>query len=38
VRNYASNIFAKMGVADRTQAVVAALRFGLVDDAGRGEA
>lgn len=37
VRNYASNIFAKMGVADRTQAVVTALRFGLVEDAGRGE-
>ena len=37
VRNYASNIFAKMGVADRTQAVVTALRFRLVEDAYRGE-
>lgn len=30
VRNYASSIFAKIGVADRTQAVVLAIRFGLV--------
>jgi DNA-binding NarL/FixJ family response regulator len=30
VRNYASSIFAKLGVADRTQAVVIALRFGLL--------
>lgn len=32
VRNYASSIFAKMGVADRTQAVVLALRFGLLNE------
>jgi two-component system, NarL family, response regulator LiaR len=31
VRNYTSAIFAKLGVSDRTQAVVAALRYGLVD-------
>jgi len=31
VRNYTSAIFAKLGVADRTQAVLAALRYGLVD-------
>lgn len=31
VRNYTSNIFTKLGVADRTQAVIAALRMGLVD-------
>ncbi|HEY9074939.1 MAG TPA: response regulator transcription factor [Anaerolineaceae bacterium] len=31
VRNYTSAIFAKLGVADRTQAVVAALRFGIFD-------
>ena len=31
VRNYASAIFAKLGVADRTQAVVLALRFGLLN-------
>jgi len=31
VRNYTSNVFAKLGVNDRTQAVVAALRFGLVN-------
>jgi len=30
VRNYTSAIFAKLNVADRTQAVVAALRYGLV--------
>ena len=30
VRNYASSIFAKIGVTDRTQAVVLAIRFGLV--------
>ena len=30
VRNYASSIFAKMGVADRMQAVVTALREGVV--------
>jgi DNA-binding NarL/FixJ family response regulator len=30
VRNYASSIFAKLDVTDRTQAVVVALRFGLV--------
>ena len=31
VRNYASNLFSKLGVSDRTQAVVAGLRQGLVD-------
>ncbi len=31
VRNYTSNIFAKLSVNDRTQAVLAALRYGLVD-------
>ena len=31
VRNYTSAIFAKLNVSDRTQAVVAALRAGLVD-------
>jgi DNA-binding NarL/FixJ family response regulator len=30
VRNYASTIFSKLGVTDRTQAVVLALRFGLL--------
>ena len=31
VRNYTSGLFQKLGVSDRTQAVVTALRFGLVD-------
>jgi DNA-binding NarL/FixJ family response regulator len=31
VRNYTSNIFSKLSVNDRTQAVIAALRYGLVD-------
>lgn len=31
VRNYTSAIFSKLGVNDRTQAVIAALRHGLVD-------
>jgi two-component system, NarL family, response regulator LiaR len=31
VRNYTSAIFSKLGVSDRTQAVVAALKYGLVD-------
>ena len=31
VRNYTSEIFKKLGVSDRTQAVVVALRYGLVD-------
>jgi len=31
VRNYTSTIFSKLGVSDRTQAVIAALRYGLVD-------
>jgi len=31
VRNYTSAIFAKLNVSDRTQAVVVALRYGLVD-------
>jgi DNA-binding NarL/FixJ family response regulator len=31
VRNYTSAIFTKLGVNDRTQAVIAALRYGLVD-------
>jgi DNA-binding NarL/FixJ family response regulator len=30
VRNYTSDIFKKLGVADRTQAAVAAIRYGLV--------
>ncbi|MBN2145892.1 MAG: response regulator transcription factor [Anaerolineales bacterium] len=30
VRNYMSSLFAKLGVSDRTQAVVAAFRYGLV--------
>ncbi len=33
VRNYTSAIFTKLGVADRTQAAILALRYGLVDDA-----
>ncbi|MBN1247864.1 MAG: response regulator transcription factor, partial [Anaerolineae bacterium] len=33
VRNYVSSILAKLGVADRTQAAVLALRYGLVADA-----
>ena len=33
VRNYVSVIFQKLGVSDRTQAAVVALRRGLVDDA-----
>jgi DNA-binding NarL/FixJ family response regulator len=32
VRNYTSTIFAKLGVADRTQAAILALRYGLVDE------
>jgi DNA-binding NarL/FixJ family response regulator len=31
VRNYTSEIFKKMGVSDRTQAAVVALRYGLAD-------
>ncbi|MFL5803395.1 MAG: response regulator transcription factor [Roseiflexaceae bacterium] len=31
VRNYVSGLFAKLGVADRTQAAVIALRHGLAD-------
>jgi DNA-binding NarL/FixJ family response regulator len=31
IRNYTSTIFAKLGVSDRTQAAVAAIRYGLVD-------
>ena len=31
VRNYTSDLFKKLGVSDRTQAVVTALRYGLVD-------
>lgn len=31
VRNYTSAIFSKLGVSDRTQAAVAALRYGLVN-------
>ena len=31
VRNYTSDIFKKLGVSDRTQAAVAAIRYGLVD-------
>lgn len=33
VRNYVSSVLAKLGVADRTQAAVLALRYGLVADA-----
>jgi DNA-binding NarL/FixJ family response regulator len=32
VRNYTSEIFKKLGVSDRTQAAVLALRYGLVDN------
>ena len=31
VRNYVSAVFAKLGVSDRTQAAVLALRYGIVD-------
>ena len=31
VRNYTSEIFKKLGVSDRTQAAILALRYGLVD-------
>ena len=31
VRNYVSSLLSKLGVADRTQAAVLALRYGLVD-------
>ena len=31
VRNYTSDIFKKLGVSDRTQAAIAALRYGLVN-------
>lgn len=31
VRNYTSHLFSKLGVNDRTQAVIAALRYGLVN-------
>lgn len=31
VRNYTSAIFSKLGVSDRTQAVIVALKYGLVD-------
>jgi DNA-binding CsgD family transcriptional regulator len=31
VRNYVSGLFAKLGVTDRTQAAVSALRHGLAD-------
>jgi two-component system response regulator DegU len=31
VRNYTSEIFKKLGVSDRTQAAVTAIRFGIVD-------
>ena len=34
VRNYVSGILQKLGVSDRTQAAVEALRRGLVDDEG----
>jgi len=32
VRNYVSNIFTKLGVSDRTQAAVIALRYGIAGD------
>jgi DNA-binding NarL/FixJ family response regulator len=31
VRNYTSDIFKKLGVSDRTQAAIAAIRYGLVN-------
>jgi DNA-binding NarL/FixJ family response regulator len=31
VRNYVSSIYSKLGVTDRTQAAVLAMRYGLVD-------
>jgi len=31
IRNYASELFSRMGVADRTQATVAALRYGIIN-------
>ena len=31
IRNYVSAVFTKLGVSDRTQAAVIALRYGLVD-------
>ncbi len=31
MRNYTSELFKKLGVSDRTQAVIAALRYGLVN-------
>ena len=31
VRNYTSDIFKKLGVSDRTQAAIAAIRYGLVE-------
>lgn len=36
IRNYTSAIFTKLNVSDRTQAVVAALRYGLVNLGGKG--
>jgi DNA-binding NarL/FixJ family response regulator len=35
VRNYTSTLFAKLGVSDRTQAVILALRHGLVTSNGK---
>lgn len=37
VRNYISSIFAKLGVSDRTQAVITVLRYGLVNLKTTGE-
>jgi DNA-binding NarL/FixJ family response regulator len=34
VKNYVSSIFTKLGVSDRTQAVILAFRYGLVDHKG----
>ncbi|MCB0161633.1 MAG: response regulator transcription factor, partial [Caldilineaceae bacterium] len=31
IRNYISTILGKLGVKDRTQAVVTAIRYGLID-------
>ena len=31
IRNYISTILGKLGVKDRTQAVVMAIRYGLID-------
>jgi len=35
IRNYTSTLFRKLGVSDRTQAAIVALRYGLVELSGR---